>query len=359
MNNSRIGRILLATIVVALGSCDRASGPAESKPPPRLVRTFIVESPTEGVWRELPGVVDAAQKADLGFRISGKLEKLLVNEGDNVRLGQELARLDDRDAQIQLNSRQADFDQAHADYMRGRKLVDKGLISRSDYEKLEAQDASARAALELAKQNLAHTSLSAPFAGRIAKRHVDNFEEVAAKQTIYTLQDLSSMKIRVDVPESVMIRAKEGSDIEVVALFDKIPGQSFPLAISEISTQANPDSNTFPVTFTIPRIDNYNILPGMSVTVRGERVPGTESLDTVFVPAQAVLEDDTGRYVYIAEPQGSGRAAIEKRPVKTGRLSSAGLEVLTGLEKGDRVVTAGMSKMQPGLEVRLSAEGTD
>jgi RND family efflux transporter MFP subunit len=360
MNTKFVNLVLLPLIFYPLVSCDRGAGPIESKPLPRLVRTFTVSSPAEGLWRELPGVVDAARKADLGFRIAGKLESLLANEGDVVEEGQLLARLDDKDSRIQMTSRQADYNQAHADYERGQKLVEKGLISRSDHEKLEAQDASARAALELARQNLEYTSLNAPFAGEIAKRHVENYEEVAAKQTIYTLHDLSSMTIRVDVPESVMILTSDEAELKLEAIFDKIPEQRFPITLREVSTRANPDSNTFGVTFNLPRIENFNILPGMSVTVRGERIADSKALQgSVFIPAQAVIEDAAGRFVYIAKPAGDGLARIEKRPVTTDRLTSAGLEIVSGLAMGDRVVTAGMSKMRQGLEVRLGMEHRD
>lgn len=349
--------ILLMATLLTLIACDRASEQAETKPLPRLVRTLTVTSTAEGLWRELPGVVDAAQKADLSFRIAGKLNELLANEGDMVESGQAIAKLDDRDIRIQMKSRQADYDQAHADYVRGQKLVKKGLISRSDFEKLEAQDAAARSALEMAKQNLAYTILKAPFAGEIARRYVDNYEEVTAKQTIYTLQDLSSMTIKADVPESVMILADDGNDLKLAAMFDMIPNRRFPITLKEVSTQANPDSNTFRVTFNLPRIENYNVLPGMSVTVRGERVADSPQLrGTVLVPAQAVLEDTAGRFVYIAKPLDDNLATIDKRSVTTGRLSSAGLEVLSGLEIGDRIVAAGMSKMRQGLQVRLAPE---
>jgi multidrug efflux pump subunit AcrA (membrane-fusion protein) len=98
----------------------------------------------------------------------------------------------------------------------------------------------------------------------------------------------------------------------------------------------------------------------MSVTVRGERNP-IRKVDkgTVHVPAHAVLEDREGRFVYLVKVTGDAQGVVERRAVKTGNLSNLGLEITSGLETGDKVVTAGMSKMLPGLEVRLTTENTD
>lgn len=361
MKTNLLSRTILVSLsLAALSSCDSGIEPTQSAPVLRPVRTTQIQPAGTQTWRELPGVVDAAQKADLSFRISGKLETLEVNEGDIAKNGQLLARLEATDYRIQLESRQAEYDQARADYERGLTLVDKGVISRSDFDKLRTQHASAKANLETVKQNLEYTFLRAPFAGLIAKRHVDNFEDVGAGQSVYTLQDTSSLTVKVNVPESLMIHVQRGTRPELFALFDAIPDRQFPLTLKEVSLQADESTNTFEVTLSMPGVEDYSVLPGMSVTVRGERDPGRSS-DTpvVYVPAHAVLEDNDGRYVFVAKPTGSGRGIIERRSVETGDLSGFGLEITSGLDGGDEVVTAGMSKMRPGLEVKLSTENTE
>jgi RND family efflux transporter MFP subunit len=206
-------------------------------------------------------------------------------------------------------------------------------------------------------QSVAYTKLKAPFAGRIAIRHVENFEEVQVKQAIVTLQDPSAITIRIDVPESVMIRVKEESDPEVYAVFTQIPDRQFPLTLKEASTQSDEQTKTFAVSFSMPAVDGFNILPGMSVTVRAKpEYSSTSGLEVIHVPAHAVLEDAQGRFVYLVKPIGDGKGEVEKRLVTVGELSTLGLAVISGLEVGDEVVTAGMSKMVPGLVVRLPSE---
>ncbi len=360
MTPNSIAHLLFGILVLgSISACQQADETTAAESPPRLVRTMVVSSDNEGNWRELPGVVDAAKKADLSFRIPGKLVSLSAKEGDDVSRDDVLAKIDDAEVRIQLKSREAEYASAHADYLRGSELIKTGVISKSDFNKLQAQDATARANLDAAHKSLEYTQLQAPFDGRIAIRHVDNFEEVNAKQPIYTLQDTSTLLIKINVPESLMIRVREGARPDVWAEFSQLPDQSFPLTLKEVSTRADKDTNTFAVTFSMENDGAYNILPGMSATVRGKPPADSTGTDSVFrVPAHAVLEDNDGRFLFTVDSVANGRGIVQRRAVETGRLSRLGLEITSGLSAGDRIVTAGMSKMRAGLEVRLGADAS-
>lgn len=359
MSKHSVTRIIAVIFLVLLTACENKSQTIEP-PPLRMVRTVEISEPNGSYWREFPGVVDAAQKAELSFRVSGNLKKMPAKEGDMVKQGQLLAQLDDSDYKIQLKSRKAEYDQAASDFNRAQSLVKQGLISRSDFDKLKATEKSAKSNLEAAKNNLEYTSLRAPFAGRIAKRYIQNYEEVSAKQPVFLLQDLSSISIKVDIPESLMIRVQRGARPEVNAFFNDIPGQQFPLTLKEVATQPDESTNTYEVTFSMQLVDGFNILPGMSVTVRGKPPHDSKAAENhITVPAHAVVEDSEGRFVFVVNETSEGHGVVERRPVKTGDLTSLGLSVLSGLKVGDKVVTAGMSKMYNGLEVRLQAEKTN
>lgn len=348
-----ISTLLAISSVVTLNACSQQDEDI-STDIIRPVRTHTVGLPNEATWREFPGVIDAAQQADLAFRVNGKLIKLLANEGDFINEGQIIAQLDQTDYKIQLKSRQAEYDRAKADYDRAKGLVKKGVISRADFDKLKASYTTANSNLESAQQNLAYTELKSPFKGRISKRHIDNYEDVAGNQVIYTLQDISSLTVKVDIPESVMIRVRDGAKPKISAHFAEIPETSFPLKIKEVSTQADPDTKTFRITFEMARIGKHNILPGMSVTVRGQsNIKDTITDQHIIVPAHAVLEDRQGRYVYIAVVDKEAIAVVQRKDVTTGQLSSSGLQIISGLKQGDNVITAGMSKMRAGIKVRL------
>jgi len=348
----------LFSALILIG-CDQKTEEQTEVPEPRKVRTQVVESSSGNVWREFPGLVDAAKKADLSFREGGKLTELKVNEGENVVAGQLLATLDDTDFKIQLSSRQAEYNKVKKDFERAKQLVGRGVISQAEFNNFESQEAISKANLETARQNLLYTELKAPFDGTIARRHVENFEEVNAQQLVFTLQDLSFLTVKVDVPESVIIKANRDRErkLDVTAIFDTIPDKVFPLTIKEVATQPNESTSTFEVTFTMSETENYNLLPGMSVTARVRPPDRTQDANEAFIlPSHAVSEDESGRFVWIAKPAGQGLGQIEKRQIESGTLTAQGIEITSGLNSGERVVIAGMSKMQEGLQVRLGEE---
>lgn len=339
----------------SLLACDKQdNSAAPSTTALRPVKTLVIASRLEPEWRELPGVVDAFKKAELSFSIAGKLTKLNKQEGDVVEQGQALAILDQTELKTLVIARQADYEKAKADFNRAKLLIDKNHISKSDYDQLRAQYESARANLSIAKQNLDNSVLKAVFSGRIAKRHVDNFEEVAAKQSIYTLHDTRQLLIEINVPESAMIRVRENKNRKIYATFSAIPNKLFPLKLHEVSTQAESGTNTYRVTFSMPEIKDANILPGMSAMVKVDR----SSVDSdhpivAIIPAIAVLSDQDGPFVYLVNSSDGRTGTVEKHAVTTGKLTNLGLEITQGLNPGDRVVVGGVSKMHQGLSVAL------
>jgi RND family efflux transporter MFP subunit len=286
----------------------------------------------------------------------------LVNEGDKVEKVQVIARLEQTDYKIQLNDKQASYDKSKSNFTRSATLLEPGHISQREFDEIKAAYSTANAHLQTAKQNLIYTELKAPFDGSITKTYVDNFEEVAAKNTIATLQDLKAMEVEIDVPESLMIHVRRGEQQrQIHATFDAIKDKKFPLTFREVSAQADETTHAYKVRFSLPSIENYTILPGMTATVVADKVSGIDGSGTeseIIVPSHAVLEDSKGRFVYIAEPQSASSmtGVIHRRNVTTSRLTNAGLTITSGLDPDDLVVTAGMSKMQEGLSVRLMVD---
>lgn len=350
------GLLSFLTIVLA-SACGEKISPEEQASTPRLVRTMTVAEAGDFRRREFPGVIDAAQKADLSFRVAGQLQAIEVAESDDVIAGQVVARLDPEDFETRLSSVRADYERAKADFERAEGLIEDGYISRTDYDQLKAQFTNAQSQLDAAERDLESTRLMAPFAGVVAQRHVENFEEVNAKQPVITLHDLSTLQVKIDVPESVMIRVRPGvSDRRVFASFDAIPDVLHELTLLEVSSEPDPASGTYEATFTMPGIEDRVILPGMTVTVTVEAQQFASAPGQMALPPNVVMEDQYGRFVWIAEPAGDGMATIRRRPVETGALTASGLVVSEGIEPGDYVVTAGMSRLVEGQRVRINTE---
>ena len=205
---------------------------------------------------------------------------------------------------VMLEDRKATFDNTQSNFERGKELIVDGNISRMDYDRMEARFRSASAALSQAQKDLEYTVLSSPFRGRVAQRHVENFEDVLAKQTVFTVQDISELDVIIDLPESVlrMVRSDisdEGSigtdesvsSTRAFAQFEGRNGEQFPLRPKEIATKANDQTQTFRATFTMEAPTTFTVLPGMTTTVLLDlsRLMGDESVKRV--PVRAVQAD--------------------------------------------------------------------
>jgi RND family efflux transporter MFP subunit len=355
----KLRKLSFATLALAtsvfLSACEEPQQAyvASSRP----VKTIVIDENMSGDTRTFPAVVDAIQKADISFRVSGKIQKILVKEGDEVKKGQVLAELDPVDFEIQLKDRQASYDTAKANYDRAKSLVEKGAISRVDHDNIRAKYHTATANLNAAKQNLLYTKLKANFDGIIAKRHVEIFEEVSLSQTIFSLEDVSALKIKIDVPENLMIvlNGKKDTGRKLTAVFDNIAEQEFPLSFIESTTKADPNTKTFKVTLRMETPEGYNVLPGMTTTVHAQLFPDeTASNTAILVPVSAVISNSKKQAtVWIVDEKSM---TVKPKKVTPGAIFGDLMQV-DGLAPGDRVVTAGASFLRDGMKVSLLKTG--
>ncbi|UCH41966.1 MAG: efflux RND transporter periplasmic adaptor subunit [Gammaproteobacteria bacterium] len=352
--------VLTVSMLVALSAC---GGPEEELPPPpvRPVKLFTVEGTEGAALRRFPGAISASQRAELSFRVNGTLQKILVKEGDRVKQGQVLAQLDPTDYQIRVSDRQATFDKSQKNFNRAKELIQDGNISQTDYDQVEANFRSSEAALKLAKQELAYTRLRAPFAGSIGRREVDNFEEVQPKQAIFQLQNVDQLDVAIDMSENLVrsLRRAEQADsaseskaskvVEAYASFEGKEGDKFSLKIKEVSTKADPQTQTFRVTFTMPQPKDFAVLPGMTANVFLD-LSRLISADTAkWVPISAVVADgELDARVWVLDDK---TMTVSARPVKIGRMSGRNIEVSSGLAGGEEIVSVGAAYLADGMQV--------
>lgn len=351
--------ILSAAVMTTLIAC---GGQQEEAPPPavRPVKIFTVEGVSGAAVRNFPGAINASQRAEVSFRVSGSLQEMLVKEGDNVEQGQVLARLDPTDFEIVLKDRQALFDNANSNFNRAKELIVDGNISKLDYDRMEATYRTSQAALAAAKQDLEYTELRAPFTGRIARREVDNFEEVMAKQTIFHLQNVDQLDVTVDLSEnlvrSIRRAGRQGNaredevskSLSATASFEGREKQ-FPLVIKEIATKADPQTQTFRLTFSMDQPEDFNALPGMTANVVIDLSRVTDSDEAKWVPMTAVVADSgLDARVWILDPKSM---TVSPRPVTIGRLSGRNIEVSEGLYGGEEIVSVGAAYLSDGMAV--------
>ena len=346
--------------LAAVTACGEKDPGEHAIQPVRPVKTLLIEAPGGGVVRHFPGRVEAANRATLSFQVGGQLLEILVKEGEAVQTGDLLARLDPTDFKVVVEDRTASFRRAEADFKRAEGLIDKGYVSRSDFDKLEAAYRQADAALNQASNDLAYTELRAPFAGTVSKRLVENFEQVDAKQSVLELRNLKTLEVKFQVPENIVQRIRRVTPIHggppaakrVHATFEGLPGKKFELTFKEAATQADAKTQTFEITMTMPRPEGLNILPGMTANVTVGLFGILDEVGTSYlVPSGAVTADSgLAPRVWVVNP---GTMTLRARPVKVGKMRGREIEILEGLEPGDRVVVAGIPHMVEGMKVRL------
>ena len=362
---SRLSFTLTLASLLLLG-CGEAVN--DTPPASRPVKLYTVEGPGGEAIRNFPGSVRASQRADLSFRVPGVLQQMEVREGEEVVKGQLLAALDPTDFKITLEDRQATFDNAERNFNRAKELIVDGNISRLDYDRMEASFRTNRAALTQAQQDLEYTSLRAPFDGTIGRREVENFEEVVAKQTIFRFQNVDQMEITIDLPESLVrslapdngspdATQRAGAAVKSTASFEGRPNLSFPMTISEVATKADPQTQTFRVTLTMPQPAEFRVLPGMTANVTVDFSKVVAADEAKWVPLSAVQADSAlDARVWMLD---ESSMTVASHPVKIGRMRGRTIEVTGGLSGGEEIVTVGAPYLSEGMRVtrmRLSEQ---
>lgn len=336
----------------------------------RPVKIFTVDSSLGAEVRQFPASIEAAKQAELSFRVAGQLESLPVREGDVVEAQQVVAQLDATDFENALEDREAVFENTQRNFRRAGELIGSGSISQLDYDRMEADFRSARASLAQAKADLSYATLRAPFRGRIARRFVDNFEEIRAKQSIVYIQDTDLLDVIIAMPESVIRSVTTGGEDDLsndsleessadrvlaMASFDNRPNVSFALQIKEIATRADPDTQTFALTFSMRQPKEFTVLPGMTAQVEMDFSELVASDAVTWVPSRAVQADATlAPRVFVLDPQSM---QVNSVPVETGRVSGDMIEVLSGLSGGEEIVAVGAGYLSDGMQVTRMPTG--
>ena len=342
----------LIAVNVAAAGCGKKQEEVR-EPVIRPVKTITVGGVASGEF-VLPATVEAGEKALLSFRVSGRLIELPVEEGQTVEKGDLIARLDPVDFEIAVAEAQAMFTKAESDHRRYQQLYEKNAVPLSDLELRRSQRDVTKAKLDEARQNLQYTYLRAPFGGQIGRRYVENYMDVNAQDEIVDLNDVNNVEIIVNVAENLMKVVRQGAVSESFSVFDAAPGIDFPLEVKEVANRADPETQTFRVTFSMPQPDEFNLLPGMTAEVKIviTQVVQDVEVQTISIPAVAVLSDEDGdNFVYVVD---KASMTVKKQIVEVGRMS--GLEdilILDGLAGGETIVVAGLTKLRDGMRVRL------
>jgi len=348
--------ILSLTLVFLFSGCvneDNKQEIIEKKP--KVVKVFDLKKSTSYKNNaRYPALVYSLQDSTMAFEVSGKITKFYYNEGDFIKKGSVVAKLDDTIYRASYNSALATYKQSNLDYKRYKKLYQSRTIAKRDYEKVRQSLDVNRANLRIAKKNLDETKLIAEFDGVMAKKLVKDYARITAKQAIIRLQDNSAYKVKFFAPESDILAVKEKITEEsaskmvdffvtVGKLEDKIPAKFI-----DLSTTAEEVSRTFEVTLKINSFKDKNIFPGMTAHV--DVIEKQKREKRVFIPAKAIFNNSGNEsFVWVINNQNK----VSKQKVEIGKLTNDSIEIKSGLESFSKIVTSGIRFLSENDEIKV------
>jgi multidrug efflux pump subunit AcrA (membrane-fusion protein) len=389
--------VITVALLAPLISCrQEAKADSEQTPVPVQVRTPAVVDRAESV--SASGSVEGSETADVAFLVSGKVARVLVEEGQHVTRGQLLAEIESTDyrnafntAAAQKDAAQAiadraaagvrkqeleqariDFERCQDEYKRMKFLVERNSLPRNDFEKVEAsynasreryqmalegtrkEDranaiAQARAAEAQAKEEgkrLDDTRLVAPISGNIGMRKVDPGQTVSAGTAVFTIVDLNPAKVRVGVPEAEIGKVKSGA--KAVISLPSLAERRFEGKVGIIGIAAESASRTYTVKILVPNPGPV-LLAGM---VAEAQIFGPAKVRALTVPPEAIVHDPQGApRVFVYYPD---RKRVYAQSVQVGQPTGREVEIRSGLRGDEQVVVAGQQKLREGMPVEIA-----
>ena len=330
------------------------------------------------------GYVTPRRRATVAAKVTGRVVAMLVEEGDAVRDGQVLARLDDADVRVRLLASEAErdatsaalaelhvrFENASRELRRAEDLEAGGVgseqasdLARTEVAGLEAQIEVARsrvdaasAAAEVYRQDMENYTVRAPFDGIAVSKDAQPGEMVSpvsagggfTRTGIATIVDMKSLEIEVDVNEANIARVSHGQVVD--AVLDAYPDWHIPARVLTVIPTADRQKATVRVRIAFDKLDP-RILPDMGVKVAflAPEGAGGSAAARALVPKAALRKDGGRDVVYVVEDD-----RVNRRAVSVGAVQGAAVEILAGVEAGERVVVAGPPDLRDGQRVRLA-----
>jgi RND family efflux transporter MFP subunit len=336
----------LGVLALGLAGCNEIA--AQHVAPVRPVLVAAVHYEAQARDRSFVGTVRPRIETDLGFRVSGKVLKRLVEVGAMVEPGTPLATLDPIDLKLQAEQSEAEaraatgvLAQASAAEGRTKELRQKGWSTDAQLDQAKAAADEARARLnraerqvELTKNSLSYATLLADAAGVVTATLIDPGQVVSAGQTAFRVARLAEKEVVVAVPETLLVSIWS------------VPDKLYVAKLRELAPQADPATRTYLAKFSIPGVGDEVQLGMTAMLILSE--PSSERV--ARVPLSALFDQGAGPSVYVADP---ATGAITLKPVRVKAYESNDVLISGGVDEGAKVVTLGVQKLNPAEKVKV------
>lgn len=324
---------------------DTATGP-EAVPVPvetaKPIRSDIVA--TYAATATLSSDADAPVVA----RVAGEVVELLVEEGDRVKAGQVLVRLDGERLRLEMLFAKANLERAQKEFERNADLHKRGLVSAAMFEGLKFDLASLEATYDLKRLNYGYSSVRATISGVVSSRLIKPGENISAGQTTFRVTDTAELIAHLQIPQAELPKFVSGhsASVEVASM----PERRFSATISRISPTIDARNGTFRATASISNADGV-LAPGMFGRFR---IAYETHANALLIPTQAIIDEDDQTTVYVVSD-----GEVVRRVVKIGIENDGLVEVIDGLTSDEHIVVVGHSGLRDGSKVLASVPVRD
>lgn len=350
----RPSRLLFSFSVLLMSAgCSTEDSPLIGETP-RPVRLTEVHTVGHQEIRRFPAQVSASKEVELAFRVGGEVVEFNLKPSQRVTKGEVIARLDQRDFKTEVELKKSEFVLVRRELDRATQMMNQNLLAQAEFDGIQARFHVAQGALQLAKDRLKDTVITAPYSGRIATTQIENHQQVQAHQGIVLLQDHKMIDLTIQLPENVLSQIDtQGIDPSYQPLATFNGSSSFyPVTYKQHKTQATPGTQSYEVTFTLvaPQ-DNHTVYPGMGATLHldiDKIIANKQGAQHFVVPATAILDNDLigQSQVWVFH-----NGHVSPLDVAIQGVSSRGAIVSGDLSPKSYVVSAGVSHLSEGMRV--------
>jgi len=331
--------VFLGTALAFSGCGHKAESGTAPSLPTASVRVQTVESKKRVATEEVVGTVRAKLRSVVEGKVSGKLEQMIVVPGQQVKAGEVLAVIDAREVQARLDQALAVRQQAESDLKRFTLLLEQKILSQSEYDGAQSKFRVADASVKEAETMLGYTKVTAPFAGVITRKHADVGDLAVPGKPLLEMEDSRALRLEADVPEAVVGRLTLGDKlpVRIAALETELEG-----VISEIAPAADPGSRTFLVKLDLPA------QPGLRAGQFGRVAMPVGETAALRVPVSAVVQRGQMEIVFVVSDN-----KAQLRLVKTGKRIGSEVELVSGIEAGEKIVVEDVAALSDGQPLTI------
>lgn len=326
---------------------------ASAPMPKTAVTTLVAKRETWPSTLQVIGTAAAIQGVTVSADLPGTVDKIHFESGQFVKAGDVLVELDTRQERAQLAAAQADWELAKINYGRQQKLVQQGVVARTEFDNADAQSKSTEAHVGEIKATIERKTVKAPFSGILGIRQINLGQYLAAGQAIVSLQSINPIYVNFGVPQQEAPKVRVGRELKMTS--DDLPGIQFGGRVTALDSVVNESTRNIQVQATLANPQG-KLRPGMFIQVQ---VGLGSSQDVITLPASAINYAPYGDSVYVVTDiqdtkTGKSFKGVRQQFVKVVGSRGDQVGVISGINPGEEIVTSGVFKLRNGAPIEVN-----